>query len=90
MKNGSMTGKLAMQEKEISFSDEKKNKKTKTQNITTIKVDSNTSLQRQTRTKVDKQSNSDLIQSANQSNSQGEFSSLFSILPSVTDISPSD
>lgn len=53
-------------------------------------MDSNTTLQWQIRTKVDKQSNNDLIQSANQSNSQGELSSLFSIHPSVTDISPSD
>lgn len=73
MKNGSMTDKLKMQEKEIVFAGEKKNtvdeqtdKNIKTQTNTNLKADSNVPTHQQT--------------------SESGLSSLFSILPSPSDI----
>ncbi len=90
MKNGTVTDKLRMQEKEIVFAGEKKNivdeqtdKNIKTQNIkaetnTSLKADSDASIQQQISTTVQQQTN------------ESGLSSLFSILPSATDINPTD
>ena len=88
MKNGSMTDKLEMQDIEISFADENKNKKAHI--FTDIKADSNISVQQQIDTTVYKQNKNDSTQSINQSTTQNRLSSLSSILPSTTDVSLDD
>lgn len=90
MKNGSMTDKLRMQEQELKapeqdFAGEKKNivdvqtdENVKAQTNTNLKTFSDTSIQQQISTSVQHQT------------SESGLSSLFSILPSTTDINPAD
>lgn len=87
MKNGSITDKLKMQEKEIVFADEKKNNPAHKQ--------ADMQISKQGEMTVNKfenkhEKNNDSNQSVNQSTTQDGLSSLFSILPSAADISPSD
>lgn len=94
MKNGSMTDKLRMQERELkapeqNFAGEKKkivdiqtDENIKTQTNKNIKTISDTSIQQQISTTVN--------QSIHQQTNESGLSSLFSILPSATDVNPMD
>lgn len=94
MKNGSMTDKLQMQERELkapeqNFTGEKKkivdvqaNENIKEQTNKNVKTFSDTSIQQQISTSVN--------QSIHQQASESGLSSLFSILPSTSDINPID
>ena len=89
IKNGSMSNKLKIQEKEIFSANEKEHENMELQKSTVTKVDSNISVQ-QINTTADKQNNNDSTSSANKSTIQNRLSSLFSILPLATDISLDD
>ena len=89
IKNGSMSNKLKIQEKEIFSANEKEHENMELQKSTVTKVNSNISVQ-QINTTADKQNNNDSTSSANKSTIQNRLSSLFSILPLATDISLDD
>ncbi len=94
MKNGTVTDKLRMQEWELKapeqdFAGEKKkiideqtNENVKAQTDTNLKTISDTSIQQQISTSV--------TQSIHQQTSESGLSTLFSILPSATDVNPLD
>ncbi len=94
MKNGTVTDKLQMQERELKapeqdFAGEKKknvdlqtNENVKAQTNKNLKTFSDTSIQQQISTSVN--------QSIHQQTSESGLSSLFSILPSASDINPMD
>lgn len=98
LKNGSMTDKLQMQERELStpkddFAGEKKkivdeqtDENIKAQTNKNIKTISDTSIQQQISTSVNQSTNN----SIGQSNDENGLSSLFSILPSAADVNPMD
>ncbi len=98
MKNGTVTNKLRMQERELTtlnedFTGEKKkivdvqtDENVKAQTNKNLKTISDTSTQQQISTTVNQSTNN----SVGQSNDGNSLSSLFSILPSVTDINPTD
>ena len=98
LKNGSMTDKLQMQERELStqkedFAGEKKkivdvqtDEKVKTQTNKNLKTFSDTSIQQQISTTINQSTNN----SVSQSSDGDSLSSLFSILPSATDVNPMD
>lgn len=86
MKNGAVTDKLRMQERELKAHEQNFASEKKTiigmQTDENIKISSNTSIQQQISTSVN--------QSIDQQTSESGLSSLFSILPSATDVSPMD
>ena len=94
MKNGTVTDKLQMQERELkapeqNFAGEKKNlvnvqtdENVKAQTNKNVKTFSNTSIQQQISTSVN--------QPRHQQTNKSGLSSLFSILPSATDVNPVD
>lgn len=98
MKSGTVSDKLEMQERELkvleqNFADKKKNtadtrkhENVKTQTNINAKVLSDSSMQQNISVLTDKQNNSD----SNQSTIQYGIPSLFSILPSATDVFPGD
>ncbi|CAK7068041.1 MAG: hypothetical protein PARBA_02616 [Parabacteroides sp.] len=98
MKNGSMTDKLRMQERELkapelNFAGEKRkivdvqtDENVKAQTNKNLKTFSDTSIQQQISTSVNQSTNNSIGQS-----SDGDaLSSLFSILPSASDVNPVD
>ncbi len=98
MKNGTVTDKLQMQERELNtpeqnFAGEKKkivdaqtDENIKMQTNKNVKTFSDTSIQQQISTSVNQSTNN----SVGQSSYGDALSSLFSILPSETDINPTD
>jgi hypothetical protein len=91
MKNGSMSDKLKIQETEIVFAGEEKNNPAYQQaDIQVSKresmTDDNTSIRQQVSTSVNQSTNN----SVSQSNISDGVSSLFSILPSATDVNPTE
>lgn len=98
MKNGNITDKLQMQERELkspeqSFTGDKKkivdvqtDENIKAQTNTNLKTFSDASIQQQISTTVNQSTNN----SVGQSSDGDALSSLFSILPSASDINPTD
>lgn len=98
MKNGTVTDKLRMQERELkspeqNFAGEKKNivdvqtnENVKAQTNTNLKTFSDASIQQQTSTTVNQSTNN----SVSQSSDGDALSPLFSILPSAADVNPVD
>ena len=98
MKNGTVTDKLQMQERELStpkddFAGEKKkivdiqtDENIKTQTNKNVKTSSDTSIQQQISTSVNQSTNNSVSKSSN----GDALSSLFSILPSATDVNLMD
>lgn len=98
MKNGTVSDKLRMQERELKaleqdFAGEKKNtadmhkhENVKAQTNTNLKTISDTSIQQQISTSVNQPTNN----SAGHSSDGNALSSLFSLLPSASDVNPMD
>ncbi len=94
MKNGTVTDKLRMQERELKAPEQNiAGEKKKTVNVQTdenVKAQTNKNLKTISNTSIQQQISTSVNQSIHQQVSESGLSSLFSILPSASDINPTD
>lgn len=94
MKNGNMTDKLQMQERELKIPEQniagEKKKIVNVQTDENMKAQTNTNLKTISDTSIQQQISTSVNQPIHQQTSESGLPSLFSILPSAADINPTD